>query len=315
MPRVATFEAWIALATASVLLSCSPDEPHIRDVDSGVDTRIDAVISLPARDLESFFVASGGVVVDEQGGRWELSTYALHNFVSEQNERIWVVGDHGYIAYTDVEVDEEPVPTEWIPTSTGTQADLYDLAPVEAQVVAVGDEMVLVGIEQEDSTYEWSQPQAPADGWGMLRGITWIYEPGSDVPRYLAVGLAGRALVSTSGGDSWSVVPLSTDVDFHFICGELAIGAGFTRANWTGETWDVHVGTSSAEPIGLSCGGIYFDTYVVSSDRWLSRLSDGELERVLRLDWQPRAFDPLGLYLAGDHGRLAYWFPDTPAEG
>lgn len=291
------------------MMGCLPDKAHISEVESGVDTRIDAVISLWAHDLESFLLATGGVVVDDDGERWELSAHALHSFASERNERIWVVGDRGYIAYTDVEVDEEPVPIEWVPLSTGTHADLYAIEPTTEQKVAVGDDIVLIGVEQEGA-FVWTQPDAPADGWGLLRGVSFVFEEGEEVPRYVAIGLEGRVLSSTPGGGTWGAVPVDTNADFHFVCGHLAVGSDLTR--WTGEL-SVRSGNSSAEYVGLSCGGIWFGTFAVTSDRWLVEFRHGDIERVLQLPWEPRAFDPFGLYIAGDNGRLAYWTPGGPS--
>jgi hypothetical protein len=264
--------AAVLLIWSSALSGCG-DKPHISEIESGVDTRIDAIIALPSRDM-GYFAATGGDVIDHEGGRWQLSEHALNSFATLKNNRYWVVGNRGYIAFTDV---SDEVSIEWITTASGTEADLYGVEPVGDRVVVVGEDIVLLGLEGQPGVYTWTEPTPPGGGWGSLRDVSRVATSDSDAQIYLAVGLAGHALVST-GGDSWSVVPAATDADFHYVCNDLAIGDRLTRANWTGETWIVSGGASSADYVGLggtSCGGFLTD-YALSSDRWLTDVSHGE---------------------------------------
>lgn len=276
-----------------------------------MDTRIDAVITIPQRNL-GYFAATGGLVIDHDGGRWQLSEHALHNFATFDEDRYWVVGAHGYVAFTDVAGD----PVQWITTPSGTDADLYGIEPGGDRVVIVGEDILLLGLEEPPGVYSWMEPTAPAGGWRSLRDVSRVFTADSDTQDYLAVGLEGHALVSF-GGESWTTVPLATSKDLYYVCNGLAIGENLTRASWTGETWVVSEGDSSADYVGLgghTCGG-FLTTHALSSDRWLTDVSGGEPRRVFRLPWQGRAFDPMGKYVAGDDGHIAIWLQGQPAEG
>jgi hypothetical protein len=289
----------------ALLLGCrSGSQPGIHDIDIGVDVRINAIIAVPERGIGLFAAASGGVVVDQDGHRWELSNNELWTLATDDHGRYWVCGDRGYLAFAEVE-DVDTLP-DWTPVATGTENNLYGLAATRSRVVVVGDETLLVGANN-DGEWVWIPAPAPSDGWGQLRAVSRLAEGGATA--FLVVGRDGRALLSSASAESWSPLEgLDPAVDYEHACGPLVLGGTLAHARWSDAGWRSGGGGAAADYLG--CGG----GHVLSSDRWISSFAGDEPEQVYRLPWQGRCFDPLGVYVAGDAGHVAYWDPGEVGE-
>ncbi|KIG11888.1 hypothetical protein DB30_02313 [Enhygromyxa salina] len=299
--------AKVLIPCSFALVACYPwGRAGISEIDVGVDVRVDAIIFVPERNGGLFAAVSGGAVVDHDGQRWDLSDHALRASSTDDLGRYWVCGDHGYLAFTDIDPAQAVEPT-WFPVTTGDERDLYAIVADTDHVVVVGDEVLLVGTET-DGAWEWSEPPVPSEGWGRLRGVSQL---GSDDAKvFLAVGHNGRALLSPEGADTWTPVDgLDPDIDFNHLCGNLALGDDLVRAWWTADGWSIASGDGDADFVG--CGG----GFVLSSDRWISEFGDKGLERLYRLPWQPRAIDQrFGLLVGGDSGHVAWWSPGHVGE-
>ena len=280
--------------------------PSIEEVDIGVDVRVNAVIAVPHEELGLFAAVAGGVIVDGDGRRRQLSSHELWAIASDTSGRFWVCGERGYLAFADVEDSRDE--TSWTPVNLGIDADLFGLAAKGSQVVVVGDETLWMGSEV-DGERQWIEPTPPSDGWGQLRAASFVTVNSQE--QVIVVGLDGRALVSAADDASFSVADgLEPGVDYTRACETLVLGEGLAHARWTGDGWVTGGGGEAADYVACGRG------YVLSSDRWISKLTDNsKLDRLYRLPWQGWALDSIfGVYVAGDAGHVALWAEGGPQE-
>src|SRR5690606_14524481 len=126
-------------------------------------------------------VGSGGLVIDDLGNRWELPA-TLRDVIDVDGDsniagtlvrepRLIVVGDNGFVAVAahpdgaEIGFDVEMV---------GTDADLWAVTAMRNSkffAIVAGDDVLIVGREDEHGELVWTHPPAPPDGWGRLRAL------------------------------------------------------------------------------------------------------------------------------------------------
>lgn len=295
--------ASIGLATLVVGgLACSDGEfdVDVEPIELGVVVRLEAVTYWG----KFYAIGSGGLVIDELGNRWDLPA-TLHDVIEVASHgvtpRLLVVGSKGFVASARFQ-DGEPLEFEL--EDAGTDADLWAVAVDQGafRVVIVGDEVLIVGTEDEQGDLMWMHPPAPPGGWGRLRDV--------NLDARCAIGQEGR-MVCTSGDvfDGWKVVELGTKANLNSFCSHNPrdiVGDAGTILTRDGDGWELATLHSSVDLV--ACTLFFVHPLIVGADRTLYTIDhDQRLEPLLELDWQPRALDPqFGVILVGDGGRAGY---------
>jgi hypothetical protein len=268
-------------------------EAQLDPIELGVDVRLDAVTSDNDR---LYMIGAGGLVLDDRGNQSPLPA-TLRDIIfvggdTNSDSRLIVVGAEGYVATarnSDLEFEVEAV---------GTEAELWAVAAVRDlafRVVIVGDDALIVGREDEQGELVWTHPEAPPDGWGMLRDVS--------LDAGCAIGQAGRMVCTSDDLETWELVELDTDANLNSFCAYYSrdvVGDAGTLLSWTGDGWAVMQLQPSVDM--LACTRFFYYHVIVGADRTIYQLNR-ELEPLLELDWQPRAVDPLlGTVIVGDDG-------------
>jgi hypothetical protein len=205
------------LAMTSPLACWGPTDPHLKEIELGVDVRLNAVES--HRDDYVFIaVGSDGTVVHQDGRTWDLGDVELRDIQCVPGmdaPSLWmVVGDLGTIIVGSQPNSDADI--EWMVQESGTTANLYGIAVHEGTMpIVVGDQIVLVGQPTAEwGIFEWDAEPVPPGGWGRLRDVE--VEDGA----VRAVGLQGRMWVGSSEFFQWNWHPTDagTDEDLFDIC-------------------------------------------------------------------------------------------------
>jgi hypothetical protein len=310
MLRRTHWSLWLLLLGAG----CSPLGDFaiaIDPIELGVAAQLEAV-TLDHRQDRLYIVGSGGLVIDDLGNQWELPA-TLRDVTHVEGDdrypsrppRLIVVGADGFLASAP---NPDDAALEFEVEAVGTQADLWAVAAdrgKELRVAVVGDDVLIVGTEDDLGELVWTHPPAPPDGWGSLRDV--------DLDLGCAIGQAGRMLC-TSGdiSDGWQVVELDTNENLNSFCAfypSNAVGDAGTLVSYDGDGWTV-VRVEPAIDL-IACTEIFVDPVIVGGDRTIYTISSTrELEPLVKLDWQPRALEPhLGTVLVGDTGRAGVLSP------
>lgn len=293
------------VGVALALGSCGLDELEIEvvEMDFGTQTTLEAVVTADYQGEDAHFAVGGTELVNEHGGRW-TAPVALHGVAAIDFSRLVVVGEQGYVATAELGEGE----LELQPELVDTQADLWAVHVDHGlEVVVVGDEVLLVGREGELGERVWTEPPAPAGGWGRLRDIGSLQTRDGDW--LCAVGEPGRVVCSVDDLDSWTASELGSEITL----------AGFCPPNWwvmVGEDgtsaiedqdggWKLRDKVPGVDLLGCTTG--FYDPLYIGADR---RIYDSWGEVMVELDWQPRAVEPtLGFVIVGEGGRGGYINP------
>lgn len=292
---------------AVALSACGWPEPQIREVDLAVAVDLHGVVYGDGL----FAVGAGGVVVHEAGMQWEFGGVDLRGIDVFLTHRpnVAVVGDAGFVAFG---AGDELEQIEWVELDAGTNADLravviLDMDP--AQLLIVGEGVVLRGTEVAPGVFEWLEPLAPDGSWGALRALHLDPIPAFGAPNQgrelLLVGDEGRLLTSDIDAMVWVAHELDTDADL--LCAS-ARGAYGERGTWA-RPQDQGWAAVEIDPTidYVACGG----DLLVSSDR---RVHDLDTGSTLSFDWQPHAVDTMGIYLVGEAGHAGFYDRGGPHE-
>jgi hypothetical protein len=311
----------LVVAGVGLLLGACSDGEWTASVDE-IDFDVEAQLVAVTRGfgLETLYVAGvDGTVVSSEGCRWELQA-PLHDLIYvhgvqdvKLDSRLIAVGDDGLVA---VMRQPQACGAELALDHVGPGAELLAVAAYHDDlglvVVAVGDDILVVGREDALGDLVWSEPTPPVDGWGQLRDVgTPTNLPGAAFSgdQLCALGAAGR-LLCTSDLSNWDVVALSTDANLNGFCvgpQSLVVGdEGTLISQTTHEEW--HVRQFKLDIDFIACTSAYHDPIVIASDRRIYVVGpDENLKTLLDLDWQPRAFDrELGTVMVGDAGRAGH---------
>jgi hypothetical protein len=290
--------------------SCGWPEPQVRVLELNTDATL---FDVAYGESGVFAVGQGGVVVHDRGMTWQLGDVDLRSidiYVTHR-DTVAIVGDDGFITYG---VGDTLESFAWFEQAAGTNADLRDviiLVLYPAQLLVVGDGIVLRGIELELGVFEWSEPPAPDGGWGSLRAVAAYDSPpftSSNQDRVLvAVGDDGRVLSSDDDGLAWTAHALDTDADLRCLANDGAYGERGTWARLEGNEWQVAELDPAIDPAIdiVACDG----AVLVSADQ---RVHDLENDLTFELDWQPHAVEMR--YLVGEAGNAGYVDNGGPHE-
>ncbi len=315
--------AWRARVIGLVCVVTVPNcakQPESRTLELGVSVRLNGVSLHSDSEGRSMMAVgeSGSVAwrdIDEDASlqTWTLGDTRLHDvgYADLDYETLWFVVGTGGAIHVAHQRDTE---FTWFGQDSGVVADLHALMVIgsdalEARVLVVGDEVVLLGQASDTlGVFTWTIVAPPAGGWGRLRGIGSRERrlPGTEtVDDYIVVGEAGRAWIGDLESE-WQPLDLGTDRDLHdggynYLCGDggTIVDCGEKDSCSTrrfGEvdfvscrtSWlvDEHARIFEADP---SPGDQAFDQFA----------------------WQPRAAasdDGLEVVLVGDGGRAILWW-------
>jgi hypothetical protein len=182
--------------------TCPPDVA-VETRDYGVNFDL-LDVAAQGGDGFALMVGEGGRVVRRSGG--ETDVFAFEPGVSlcgvaVDGSSAWVVGDDGFVAFTDDGAQT------WQVLDSGTQADLRAVAPIDAGVAVVGDGVVLI---LQDGA--WTVPPTPPSGWGELLEVVQSHPP-NGTGRVFAVGRGGVVWSAQDVAGEWSLEDVGVTAD------------------------------------------------------------------------------------------------------
>lgn len=320
MSGLASWRARMLGLLGIVMLPTCAEQPDSRTLELGVDVRLNGVaLNYYEIDLGMMAVGESGSVayriVDDAATlqTWSVGEANFYDvgFAALVDGMLWfVVGSDGTIQLAR----QRGAEFTWFEQDTGVTTDLHALTVIgsdalEARVLVVGDEVVLLG-EATDTlgAFMWTQIDPPPGGWGRLRAIGERSRYDDDsiygVTEYIVAGEGGRAWVGDLDSP-WQALELDTsndlrDGDFGHLCGEAG----------TIVECDSYDGICSVRKFGEtdfeSCRGNWWIDSRARIFDW--KPSPGE-EAHDQLAWQPRAADGnlFEMVMVGDGGRAIVW--------
>lgn len=317
--RLASWRGRVLGLLGVVLFPTCAQQPDARTIELGVDVRLNGVaLNYYQVDLGMMAVGEGGTVayriVDDDASlqTWSVGDANFHDvgFAAVPDGLLWfVVGSEGTIQLAR----QRDAEFTWFEQDTGVTTDLHALWVIgwnalEARVLVVGDEVVLLGQATDVlGVFSWTSLEPPPGGWGRLRAIgkRERYDDGAlfTVSEYIVAGKDGRAWLGDLESP-WRALELDTSNDlrdgaFGHLCGEAG----------------TLVECGDREPCTVRQFG-EADFEVCRASWWVdsrARIfawnpSPGE-EPHDQLDWQPRAAEgnELEMVMVGDGGRAIVW--------
>jgi len=282
-------DAWVAGSASGTYRIC-------RTSDSGVSWNIQKEGNGTLRSI-SFSGTSNGVSAGDGiilyttngGASWSQSSdvdigTTRYNRVVVSGVRAIAVGSGGKILVnSDITASNGG---DWVVKSSGTTNDLYGVAILGGNAIAVGDSVILYSTDYGNT---WSRSAGRrVDGYSY-RGVS--FGGGSSLA--WAVGLRGRTLVSTDGGRNWGLSYADTIADLTSVSSQgsssgLIVGSQGTISRFNGTSWTIHsvpandrvtitIRAMSTQSRGVA---LRFDSQVYDSRYSIKALSLARVQRV-----------------------------------
>jgi hypothetical protein len=292
----------LGLLATSLFCACTWPEQQVVDYDIDVDAKLVGAAS----SYGTLYISEDGLVLNQSGARRDLGDHVLRDIDSLMTDppSVVIVGDDGYVVFgVGLGLEE----TTWYELEPGTDADLRAVTMFDrgdpAELLVVGDGILLRATQTGPGKFDWVEPLAPPSGWGSLRDVMFdpVY-PFRDYPpdqAVVAVGDDGRLLTSDEAAFDWTLQPLDTDADLSCVSGR-AWGERGTMVRRNGAEWMVTQVDPTVDYVACD------SDLVVDSNR---RVHDVWNEVSVELDWQPLAVQQG--WLVGDEGRVGKYVYDN----